>query len=75
MNNSTMDTFVLVIGGLMLAAIVVQIWRGATFANINPGTFAPSVYRKTQPTRFWMLIGVQVLVLVAVIVVFKFVAV
>jgi hypothetical protein len=70
-----MDTWLLVLGGLGFAALAVQIWRGATFANISEGSHTRSVSRKVEPGKFWRSIAVQFIVLVGLILVFKFLVV
>ena len=55
-----MNTWLLIISGIVYAAIVYQIWIGKA-PDPFPSQFAAqrSVSRKTQPVLFWLAIAVQ----------------
>ena len=63
-----MNTWLLISGGLMYAAIVYQIWIGKA-PDPFPSQYAPqkSVSRKTQPVFFWAAIAVQLILATGVL--------
>ena len=68
-----MNTWSLIIGGLWVALLIFQIWRGKTLDALA-SKYAPSriVSRKTEPVLFWVSIAVQVFILAVVLLVIYF---
>ena len=74
MNTSSINTFLLIIGGIMYAVIAYQIWRGKT--SLSAGREAPaalSIFRKTQPVAFWLVIAFQFILVTGLLLFFAYV--
>ena len=66
------DIWLLSIGGIGLAIIVYQIWRGKT--SISAGREpAMSIFRKTQPVAFWLIIAFQFVLVTGLLLFFAYV--
>jgi cytochrome b subunit of formate dehydrogenase len=62
----------LIAGGIGFDIIVYQIWRGKT--SISAGRESPSlsVFRKTQPVAFWLIIVFQIILVTGLILLTKY---
>ena len=69
-----MNTWLLIIGGILYAILVYQIWRGETREAI-PSTsgWRARISRKTEPVKFWLNIALQLIIVTVLILVFYFV--
>lgn len=54
-----MNIWLLIAGGIGFVIIVYQIWRGKTSISAGKESPALSVFRKTQPVAFWLIIAFQ----------------
>lgn len=63
-----MNTWLLIAGGILYAAIVYQIWIGKA-PDPFPSQYAAqrSVSRKTQPVLYWLAIAVQFILATVVV--------
>ena len=66
---------VLIIGVVSFVLVIVEIWRGVATEAIVLGQdqHSRSISRKAEPRRFWVNIGIQVVVIIVVMVVFSFI--
>ena len=62
-----MNTWLLIIGGIMYVVIVYQIWRGKTSISAGKESPALSIFRKTQPVAFWLIIAFQFILVTGLI--------
>lgn len=68
-----MNTWLLIIGGIMYAVIVYQIWRGKTSISAGKESPALSIFRKTQPVAFWLIIAFQFILVTGLLLFFSYV--
>jgi Trk-type K+ transport system membrane component len=73
MNNWSMDTWLLIIGGIGFVILIYEILSGKTFSNRSDESYTRSYSREIEPGKFWLSIVIQFIVLVGLILVFKFV--
>jgi cytochrome b subunit of formate dehydrogenase len=62
-----MNTWLLLVGGIMYVVILYQIWRGKTSISAGKESPALSVFRKTQPVAFWLIIAFQFILVTGLI--------
>lgn len=67
-----MNTWLIIAGGVGFAIIVYQIWRGKTSISAGKESPALSVFRKTQPVAFWVIIAFQFLLFAGLILLAKY---
>ena len=67
-----MNTWLLIAGGIGFAIIVYQIWRGKTSISASRESPALSVFRKTQPVAFWLIIAFQFILVTGLILLAKY---
>ena len=71
--NATL--FVGIVGLVSFGLVLFEIWRGVATEAIVLGQNERTrlIYRKAEPRRFWLNIGIQVVVIIVVMVVLAFV--
>ena len=67
-----MNTWLLIASGIGFAIIVYQIWRGKTSISAGRESPALSVFRKTQPVAFWLIIAFQFILFTGLILLAKY---
>ena len=67
-----MNTWLLIAGGIGFVIIVYQIWRGKTSISAGKESPALSVFRKTQPVAFWLIIAFQFILFTGLILLAKY---
>ena len=68
-----MNTWLLIIGGILYVVIVYQIWRGKTSISAGKESPALSIFRKTQPVAFWLIIAFQFVLVTGLLLFFYYV--
>ena len=67
-----MNTWLLIAGGIGFVIIVYQIWRGKTSISAGKESPALSIFRKTQPVAFWLVIAFQFILVTGLLLFFYF---
>ena len=73
--KANQNLFVVIIGAVSFAGVIFEIWRGVATEAIVLGQdqHSRSISRNAEPRRFWVNIGIQVVVIIVLMVVFLFI--